>query len=137
VARVPCEITRRPTMVQLLRQTGNLIDTDPEAHTVNGKPVTRAELNAVGQILLDPEKRIVEELLEHASESLSLVHVRKLLAEVVEAMSVASSGSLSFINSRQLNEWINFLLKEFLDEVPAVGPSFGALELEIIPPFGR
>jgi hypothetical protein len=124
-------------LVQLLGQTGNLIDTDPDAHTVNGRAVTRAELNAVSQILLDAENRIVEELLEHATESLSLVHVRRLLADVVEAMSVASSASLSFTDSRQLDEWISFLVNQFLNEAPRVEPSFGALELELIPPFGR
>jgi hypothetical protein len=87
--------------------------------------------------LLDAENRIVEELLEHATESLSLVHVRRLLADVVEAMSVASSASLSFTDSRQLDEWISFLVNQFLNEAPRVEPSFGALELELIPPFGR
>lgn len=136
VARIPREITRRRTLVQLISQTDNLIDTHPRAHTIDGTPVTRAELNAVGKILLDPRQRIVEELLEHATESLPLADVRKLSAEVTEAMQVESSAPLPLTDLRVLEGWVRSLLQQFLVDTPPVDPSFGALELELIPPFG-
>lgn len=136
VARVPREITRRKTLVQLIGQTENFVKTHPQAHTIEGTPVTRAELNAVGKILLDPKQRIVAELLEHATESLPLADVRKLFAEVTEAMRVESSVPLPLTDLRVLEGWVRSLLQQFLIDTPPVDPSFGALELELIPPFG-
>src|SRR4051812_33324190 len=81
VARVPREVTRHRTLVQLLGKARQVVRADPQAHVLPGGPVTESEINAAEQILFAPQKRIVEELLTHATEVPPLERVRQLARE--------------------------------------------------------
>jgi hypothetical protein len=137
VARVPREITRRRTLVRLVNQTRHVVSIDPQAHTIRGAPVTMTKLNAAEQILLDPPQRILEELLEHAAEAPPLEQVRKLAAEATRALAEDGLTSAPVTNLRGLQLWAHSLAQQFLESVPGPDPSFGALELDIVPPFGH
>jgi hypothetical protein len=67
VTRVPREVVQRKTVVGVIGQTRKVVRTDPRAHELVGGPVTEPELNAAEQILLDPHRRVIEELLTHAA----------------------------------------------------------------------
>jgi hypothetical protein len=99
--------------------------------------VSEAELNAAEQILLDPRQRIVEELLEHATERPRLERVHRLAREAVAAMAAEDTGRLPVTNLRGLQSWAQALVQEYMDGVLGADPSFGALELDLVPPFGR
>lgn len=136
VARVPRELTQRRTIVQLINRTRKVIIADPQVHVIDGEPVTLAELNVAEQLLLDPRQRIQEELLEHAAERPPLEQVRKLAAQAAQMMA-EDGGPLPATNMRPLGPWALELARQFLETVPAPDPSFGALELSMVPPFGR
>lgn len=135
VARVPREVVRHRTLVQLVSQTRQLVETDPKAHSIGGLPVTSSEVNTAQQTLMDPQARILEELLEHATEKLPLEAIRKLAQEVAQAMD--AEGALSNPDIKPLELLAPTLIREFLTAVPGTGPSFGAVELETPPPFGQ
>lgn len=137
ITRVPREITRHRTIVTLIGQTRQLVNADPLSHQINGSPVTDAEINAADPALTDPKRRIIEELLEHAAEEPPLGQVRKLAKEVAEAMAVDPSEKLTINDLSALEGLARSLIRQFLEQAPQSSPSFGALELEIVPPFGK
>lgn len=136
VAQVPREVVRHSILVKLLGQTRRIVNADPQAHTIQGEPVTGAEINAAEQILLDPRQRIVEELLVHATEKPPLEQVRQLAREVAEAMSVGSEA-VPVTNIAAFEGLAQYLVARFLAGAPSAELSFGALELDLVPPFGR
>ena len=137
LARVPREVVRHKLIVQIIGQTRRTVCADPQAHVVAGEPVTEAMINAAEAILLDPQKRIAEELLEHAAEKPALEPVRKLLAEVDAALAGDEADTLPVVNLDALRPWTTSLVRQFLSTQSVPDPSFGARELELIPPFGR
>jgi hypothetical protein len=132
VTRVPRETARHKTVVQIIGQTRKVVGNSQE-HTIAGKPVTVVELNEAQQIILDPQQRIIEELLEHPTEKLHLERVRKLAREIAESM----SGPASATSGAGARYWARNIVAQFLDAAPGPDPSFGALEMSVIPPFGR
>jgi hypothetical protein len=137
VARVPREVTRHRTVVQLIGQTRQLVNADPSAHSIGGDPVRASEINAAEQVLLDPVRRILEELLEHAAEKPPLERARQLLREAAGAMEAPAGPAAGPLNWKALGLLGPALIDELLRTVPGPGPSFGALELDTPPPFGR
>ena len=137
VARVPREIVRRRTIVQLMGQTKRVVSADPRLHTIKGEPVTEAEINAAEQILLDPKQRIVEELLVHATERPKLERVHKLAQQIAEAMKADENAPLQATNLKGLQPWVREIVKQFLDAKPGEEPSLDTLEAKFIPPFGQ
>jgi len=133
VCRVPREITRRPTLLQMLTQTRNVTRADPTAHTIDGQPVTQEQLNVAEKILLDPTRRIAEELLHHATRTLPLKQVRELAERCARAMLEETPDAAAGVNLRGLESWLADLVAQ---GVAASDPSFGALELTLDPPFG-
>src|SRR5262245_28063331 len=141
IARMPREITRHRTIVKLISDTRQLVNRDRQSHQINGSPVTDAEINDAEPALTDPKRRIIEELLEHAAEEPPLAPVRKLAREVAEAMVIDSSKSSSeawmIDDLGALRGLALSMIRRFLEQAPQHAPSFGAPELEIVPPFGR
>ncbi len=137
VGRVPRDVVRHRTVVQLLGQTRRIVAADPQAHTVHSEPVTDAMLNAAEQVLLDPKQRIVEELLEHAPEEPPLERVRQLAQQAAALLAADDDGPPVPGNLEVLRPWAGALVEQFLEAVPGPDPSFGALELDLVPPFGR
>lgn len=137
VARVPREVVRHRTIVQLIGQTERIVNTDPTAHTIRGKPVSNAQINVAAQILLDPKQRILEEMLVHATETPPLERIRRLAADAAAAMAANDTGRLPVTNLEGLEPWAREMVRQFLDNIPGPDPSFGALELDLVPPFGR
>ena len=137
VTRVPPEIVQHRTVVKMIGQTRRLIGGDPRAHMIQGRPVTDAAVNVAESILLDAKGRIIEELLEHATERLPLDRARRAAEEVAAAFQVTDADTQAATNLTALYTWAERLLQEFLDEAPGAHPSFGALELELVPPYGR
>lgn len=135
-ARVPREVVKRRTVVNLIVQTRQLIEGDPQAHTIRGRPVSIADVNAADSVLFDPSQRVREELLEHATERLPLERVRKLAQEAVAAVEAQSEERLAVTNLAGLMPWTERMVSGFLDASPGADPSFGALELALVPPCG-
>ncbi len=142
VARLPRRITARKQVVQIITSTRRIIQTDPEKHKIEGSPVTEADLNTVEAILLDPARRILEELLEHAEEQPSLAHLQALAREV--ECGLESEGPLAFdpewftrpSNRDIFIEWARQQLDQILEDEDRPNPSFGAFETSLVPPFG-
>jgi len=137
LTRVPRQVVRHKLIVQIIGQTRRTVRADPQAHRIAGQPVTEAMINAAEEILLDPERRIHEELLEHAAEKPMLEPIRKLLAEIDAGLAIGEASFLPVVNLEALRPWTTSLVRRFLSALPVPDPSFGARELELIPPFGR
>lgn len=135
VARAPREVTRHRILVQLIDETKR-VARDPEAHRIAGQPVTETEINAAEQILLDARQRIGEELLAHAAERPPLDEVRKRAREAAKLLAGGEPGKLVLKDLRGLESTFTALVREFLAAGPGPDPSFGALELNLPPPFG-
>lgn len=135
VARVQREIVQHRRLVQLIGQT-KLIAQDPRAHLIGGEAVSLAEINAAVQVLLDAKLRIAEELLEHATERPPMDALRKLAREASEAL-LYESKEMATSNYDGLQIWVQDLVQQYLETTLPASPSFGALELTLVPPFGR
>src|SRR5947209_4791003 len=135
VARVPPEVAKHATLVKLIGQTRQLIGGDPQAHTIQGQPVTAADVNVAESILLDARQRIAAELLEHTTEHPPLDQVRQLAQEVGAALAPADAGPLPATNLTGLYGWGDCLVRQLT--AGTAGASFGALELGLVPPYGR
>jgi len=136
VARVPREIVRHRTVVQLIGQTRQLIQSNPGAHSIGGEPVRASDVNTAEQVLLDPAQRVIEELLEHATEKPPIERLRRLLREVVAAMAVPDGDASPAQAIPALAELKASCVTAFLQNVPRPDPSFGGLELATPPAFG-
>jgi hypothetical protein len=142
VARLPRRITARKQVVQVITSTRRIIQTDPDRHQIEGSPVSLADLNTAEAILLDPTRRILEELLEHAEERPALEHLQVLAQEVennleMQGPLIVDPGYLSRPGSREiLQGWARQLLRQALEAEIQPDPSFGALETALVPPFG-
>lgn len=136
VARVPREVAKHRAVVLLIGQTKRIVSADPRAHALGGEPVTLAELNAAAQILLDPVQRIREELLEHSCESLALDHLRSMLREISETMGPGRREGATVSLAATMPSADTFVL-ELLHGADAADPRLGALELDVVPPFGN
>lgn len=136
VARVPREVVRHRSVAELVAQTRRLVSADPKGHLIRGEPVTEAELNAAEQVLLDPARRVQEELLHHAEERLPLKRLRDLARELDAALADPDEGPLPVRSYEALRPWSASLVADWLATLPRPDPSLGALELELLPPFG-
>jgi hypothetical protein len=133
VARVPREVVSRRALVTLIGRTQRIVQ-EPGAHTIRGEAVTVADINAAEKILLDAKQRIIEELLVHATEGgpgLALRDFEKEIdAELQTAGADAAAACLHAVRARASD-----LAQNFAATNPS-SPSFGALELDVPPPFG-
>jgi hypothetical protein len=136
VGRVPKEVVRHRAVVQMLAQTRQLVGDRPDQHTIAGRAVTLAELNAAEQVLLKPERRILEELLEHAAEKPPLERIKQLSKEARRALAEGRGDWQAVRTLEALRPWSAALVRCFLDSVPGPDPALGALELDLVPPFG-
>ena len=137
ITRVPREVSKHRNVVHLIGYTKNIVTTDASAHQIAGKPVSIAEIHAAEQILLDPKQRIAEELLEHATEKLPVDRIRRLLKEVIEAMAVEQPAHLPVKDLSVLRGLAAQIIDDYLAAMPGSSPLFGALELCLVPPFGK
>ena len=137
IARVSPESVRHRDVLQRISQMRKVLRAVPGSHIINGEAVTEAELASAERILSDPKQRILEELLEHPFESPAGDAVRKLADQVRLTMAGAETGALPVVNLGPLTSWATVWLRQMVERQPLADPSFGALELEPIPPFGR
>jgi hypothetical protein len=134
ICRVPGEMTRHRTLVRTIGRTRKIVKTAPERHQINGEAVSDAELNAAEEILLDPQQRMAEELLYHATENPPLKRLKQLAAEAAGAM--GGEEPLEITDFSWLNAWAAILCERFLVEQPLTEIAFGPLALRMAPPFG-
>jgi len=134
IARLPREITRHSTVVKIIQQTGQIIQSDPRAHVVAGKPVTASELNTAQQTLHDVQSRMEEELLAHAMETLPLAGLRKLGTEAAGVMESwgrpPEIADFSF-----LKPWARELEHEALEGIVKGWSAAGAADIEAFLPM--
>jgi tetratricopeptide (TPR) repeat protein len=136
-ARVPREVVKRRSVVNLILQTRQLIESDPQAHTIRGRPVSIADVNAAESVLLDPMQRAREELLEHTTERLPLERLRNLAQQAVDALGPEHERPLAATSLECLLPWVVQLSRSVLEGSLGADPSFGALELALVPPHGE
>ena len=136
VAMVPREVVRRPSLVKRIAVTRRIASSSPEMNSILGVPVTLEEINAAEAVLLNPEERILVELLVHETETRDLRAVRSLVAEVEAAGPLPEAETMA-VRPAALRVWMEELLQQCLEEQPAADPEFGGMEMDITPPFGE
>jgi len=136
MARVPREIVRYRTLVQMITQTKNVVGRDPLAHTIKSEPVSETDVNAAEQILLNPAARMAEELLHHATETTPFDPLRACL-RTAAALLQPDNQAPAWVNYRWLELWAGGIIEDGLAQLPVPPVSLGARELALIPPFGN
>jgi len=137
VVRVPREATDRALVVELVGQIRQLVEADPEAHQINGQKVSENDLNQAELTLLDPRRRLIEELLEHPAETPRNKRLEDLSQQLVAQLAGEEGQSLAWTNRQSLADWVAEFCRRYLAQVPPVDPTFGAAELDLVPPWGR
>ncbi len=137
IGRVPREMSRHRTLVKCIGQTRKIVNNTPDRHVVNGEPVSMAELNSAEEILLDPLRRIREELLHHATEPPPIQRIKQLAEQILESLSEVADNPLEIRDFSWIDEWTAHLSERSLDDQPLTEQAFGPDELEIAPPFGK
>lgn len=135
LARVPREIVRHRTVVQLIGQTSQVVASGG-AHVVSGRAVTVEELNWAEQVLHDPLQRLQEELIEHAAERAPTEALRKLDRRAAELMAPGAASDDKAAAGELLRLGVGGLVEAYLGAAPPAEPSLGAAELELCAPFG-
>jgi hypothetical protein len=136
VARVPREVVRRRTVIQMITQTKRIAERDPKSCAIHGQPVTLEEINGAEQILLSPPQRILEELLTHRSERLPLTQVESLARDAEELIRSELADGLKPVDMSSRRILLREFVRRYLERVGTTGPGVGALELTLAPPFG-
>jgi hypothetical protein len=136
VGRVPREVLRHRTIVQLVGQTRRIVKAGPLQHTISGKTVSDAEVNRAEGILSDPRERILEELLHHRTEKPSQTHIQRMMQKICGLMAPEPMENLKPENPAALLPIALGLVNRLLDVLPSPDPLFGQSELRIVPPFG-
>jgi len=137
IARVSREIENHRAMVQLIGQTKRIIKHDPKSHQVNNQPVNESQINKAESILLNPKKRIIEELLFHATESQPINHVTKSYSDIKKLLNINKDSNFLLQNTQFLKSFGKYFATRFVEEKQLPHLSFGALEMRIVPPFGN
>ncbi len=136
ICRVSRETTRHRLLVKIISQTRKMVSTVPGSHTIAGRPVTVAEINAAETRLLDIRQRAVEELLHHRTETPDLRRLQTILARVDEALQNLDPGPPVLEDFSWLGEWQKHLCERFLARQPQIETTAGPEALEIVPPSG-
>lgn len=137
VTRVPREAADRALVVELVGQIRQFVEADPDAHRINGQKVSENDLNQAELILLDPQRRLVEELLEHPAEVPGNDRIEDLIRQVVAHLGTQEGQTLAWTNRQALAAWLKEFCRRYLAQAPAADPTFGAAELDLVPPWGR
>ncbi len=136
VARVPREIVRYKVVSMMISQTNQVVNTDASVHAINGAGVDPAELNWASSILLDPQARILEELIHHSAEKPETSHLKSLSEELRASWQTENQDGAQRVNLGALRQWLPELAVQALEKTGRADPLFGAGELNLVPPFG-
>ena len=137
VLKASREVTGTTTLVRLISQAENIAATNPRARSIRGEPVTLEEISSAQTTILDPEKRILEELLVHATERPSTKRLKQLARMAAEAMAEDEEAPPRITNWKALRPWLDDLMRQCLADATPAEPIFGAMELAPVPPLGR
>ncbi len=135
---MPTEIIRHKTVSNYISQARDLVKTNPGVHAIQGEPVSLADLVDAEKVLQEQphQARILEELIEHPTESLALDHLKNLERELLESIQPRQELSELPMQLEFLRLWLPELVEQILDDIGRPDPLFGGLELELRHPFG-
>lgn len=131
-AGITRDIITRAEIDQRIGERRQAVAAAPGYYRLGARALTLADITIARQILLDPTRRILEELLEHQPEQLEASELERLRDRLTLPIGVrASPRHLAFL-LRAAQE----LAREFLlEQQPAEPPPY-PVDLAIIPPFG-
>jgi hypothetical protein len=136
VAMMPREATERVRIAEYLGEARDIVSADAQAHRIGGTAVTPEEINQAEAVLMAPEERILEELLVHSTEALSLDRLRQLDGRAAEAMTPRSEAVSVGIRPEALTVLLHDLVSMSTEQLPKSEPWLGALETGLTAPFG-
>ena len=137
VIKAPREATRTVTLAQLAGQAKHIAASNPQARSILGEPVTLEEINKAESIILDPQRRILEELLVHTTERIPMKRMRQLAQAAAKAMAVDGDSMPPPSNMAGLVSWMDDLVREYQAKLEPSSPLLGAAEMTLVPPFGK
>lgn len=135
LARVPSDVTDPTLVAEIISQTRQLMEADPAAHHVLGKPVRASEVNQAELILLDSVKRALEELIEPADRPQDPDTLSELQREAAELLE-PEPGAVRLTNPALFASWFGQVWAEARLSESVSDGALGVSELEIIAPWG-
>jgi hypothetical protein len=108
----------------------------PGQRKIAGKVVEEADVTAASQILMDPSKRILEELLTHQPEQLPVSELQRFQT----IFSLTDPQEASVLPIRHLHFFqllIPSLIDFYMATLPPVDFSLPTEEGPLVPPYGK
>lgn len=122
-------------VAQVIEQRRQALRAIPGAFQFDGRELTQSDITAARQILLDPNQRMLEELLEHQPEEFPSDELDRLYTRLVSLdwdMPPPNQPNTKFL-LRVAQE----LARQFADELPLADPAPYPVDGDLIPPFGK
>jgi hypothetical protein len=128
------DVTSRAEIGQRIEERRQAVAMMPGFYNVGERPLTGSDITAAGQILSDPTRRILEELLEHRPESLPVDEVERVRARL--AMPDWPDGPLPLRHLAFLLRVVQEMAQDYLENLPPVEVPPFPIDIRSIPPFG-
>ncbi len=136
-AGVPPDLMQPEQINQMIEQRRQAVQVMPGRIIFAGRPLTLADLTAARRLLLDPNQRMLESLLEHTPESFPAEELEVLRERMrnlpVDLPAAAVEERLPGVLVRLTQT----LACSFAAELPAIEVPARPVDLDPIPPFGK
>jgi hypothetical protein len=131
------DVVSRAEISQKLEERRQAIEHKPGFYTLAERELTRFDVNNARQILFDPTRRILEELLEHKPERLEVGEIERIQARLT--MPDPPDGQDEAASSRRrafLLRAVQEFARQYLENLPPVDVPPFPVDVAPIPPFG-
>jgi hypothetical protein len=128
------DVTSRATIGQKVEERRQAVAMMPGFYTLGERPLTEPDIADAAQIMSDPTRRILEELLEHKPESLQVDEIERIRARLKAPDWPEEPPGLRHL-AFLLRVVQEFALEHLKSLPPAKVPPF-PIDTDPIPPFG-
>jgi hypothetical protein len=122
-------------VAQMIEQRRQALRAMPGVFQFDGRKLTQADITTARQILLDPNRRMLEELLEHQPEEFPTDELDRLYIRLVGIGWEMPHPDQP--NTKFLLRVAQELARKFADELPLADPAPYPVDNDLIPPFGE
>ena len=128
------EVTRQAEIRQRVEERRQAVRNVPGFFTMGDRPLAETDLTNAGQILADPTRRILEELLEHHPEHFPVEELERIRGKL--KMPDWPEQPPSPRHLKFLLRVVQEMVLDYLQNLPPVEVPPFPVDVTLIPPFG-
>lgn len=128
------DVVSRAEIGRKVEERRQAIKNVPGHFSINSRPLTQTDITNAREILFNPTRRILEELLEHKPEHPQVEEIERLRERLPKpgwSEEIPMPQRLAFLVPVILD-----FVKELLENLPPVEVPPFPIDLQLIPPFG-